>query len=250
MAGSASLLSVGENCDPSSEESSSLLPASRDRAPAPHPIREGRLVWRLAVAGAVALVLLGAASVGVLPRRPAHSAPAPISAKGLERKYYDDSGAYWQAPGRGISASELWGSCEHAHMHGCGGFCCCDEGYYWTSPKTVVRQGKALIKKAAMGAVGEKSHGLPDTAEKVAKEAAEALGKAVVDSVISKDQHCVPQETVPTGIVETLSDGKRIPGSDVWVACSTFTSNSHTCGRYCCCNGGFQWSAPHAACIS
>merc|ERR1719330_884455 len=98
-------------------------------------------------------------------------------------------------------------------MMSCAGYCCCEQGFYWKSPKTVYQKEKGI------------------------------LGKAAATSFFAKGQQCVPKAEVPAEVVEALRDSKRIPGSERWVTCSTFTSNSHTCGSFCCCNGGFHWSA-------
>mmetsp|Transcript_52313 Transcript_52313/g.156093 ORF Transcript_52313/g.156093 Transcript_52313/m.156093 type:complete len:253 (+) Transcript_52313:64-822(+) len=205
---------------------------------------------RFAVAGVAGLALLGAALMVVLPRLAGPHVLVQVGAQGVEQKFYDGNGAYWQAPGKGISTSELWESCENHNMHVCGGYCCCDKDYYWNSPKTIYKQGKTILKTSAEGAAEEQSHGLSATAAgEAAKKAAEALGRAVVRSVVSKEQECVPQAQVPQEVVQALADGSVIQGSNQWMACSTFTSNTHTCGSYCCCNGGLQWSASEEACV-
>lgn len=233
-----------------SPERLSLLPLDHEgEAPLSAPLLGEKLAWRLAVLGVTVLAVLGAAYGSVVHRRHAQRGPAHISTQGVERKFYDVKGAYWQAPGRGISTSEVWGSCEHPHMHVCDGYCCCDADFYWKSPKTVYSQGKTILKKAAVGTVAKESHGLSATvAEEAVKHAAEALGKAAVASVTSSDQACVPRADVPNDVVESLDNSNEIPGSQAWMTCSTFTSHSHTCGDHCCCNGGFSWSASDEAC--
>mmetsp|Transcript_94736 Transcript_94736/g.277112 ORF Transcript_94736/g.277112 Transcript_94736/m.277112 type:complete len:250 (+) Transcript_94736:63-812(+) len=232
------------------EEASALL-LDADAAPLSEPQVRERLAWRVAALGFTLLALLGAAYGALFPKHTGHRGLALADARGVEQKFYDDSGAYWQAPSRGISSSEVWGSCDYPHLHICGSYCCCDEDYYWKSPRTIYQQGKTIVKKAALGTAVMESHGLSATAaELAAKDAAEALGKAAIASVISKEQSCVPRAEVPADVVEALDNSARIPRSDAWVACSTFTSNSHTCGGSCCCNGGFGWSSSSGACLS
>jgi len=184
--------------------------------------------------------------MALLRKRPGLYASA---LEGVEKKFYDGSGAYWQAPGKAISTSELWGSCEHPHMHTCNGYCCCDEEFYWNSPKTVYQQGKDAFKKAGT-AVEESSKMTAVEAGGAIKDAAKELGKAALSSVVSGEQKCLPKAEAPTDVVKALGGNDPIPGSDLWIACSTFTSHSHTCGSYCCCNGGFEWSRSNEACLS
>jgi len=246
MADTGSLLRVEEGQDQPSEAE-----ASHGEGEEPHSLSGERLAWRLAVAGVAVLALMGALSMSTLLRSPPRRALVHLDAREVEQKFYDGSGAYWQAPGKGISTSELWGSCEHPHMHVCNGYCCCDKDFYWTSPKTMYQQGSTIIKKAAVGAAVKESHGLSATAaEEAVQSAAKALGKAALTSMVSADQKCVPRAAVPKEVVEALEDSGMIPGSDEWMACSASTSNSHTCGSHCCCNGGFRWSTPDVACIS
>jgi len=243
---------------PSTEQSRDL-PEVEDRPllldvefarPSPGSSPKGKLARR-AIAGAASLALLGAALMMVLPTLAGPRVLVQVGTQGVEQRFYDGNGAYWQAPGRGISTSELWGSCEHHDMHLCGRFCCCDKDHYWKSPTTVYKQGKAILEDAAEGAAEEvASYGPSATAaEEAAKNAAEALGKAVVKSMVSKGQECVLQAEVPQEVVEALTDGSGIQGSDKWMACGAFTSNTHTCGSHCCCNGGYQWFKSEEACI-
>mmetsp|Transcript_80322 Transcript_80322/g.236280 ORF Transcript_80322/g.236280 Transcript_80322/m.236280 type:complete len:265 (-) Transcript_80322:273-1067(-) len=247
----SSALEEGHELPRESSERASLLVDARTATPtADLHVRE-RVAWRLAALGVTALALLGAASGALLPKRAKHYALTLIGAREAEQKFYDTSGAYWQAPGRGISTSELWVSCEHPHMHTCSGYCCCDESYYWNSQKTVYQQGKPIVKEAAVRTAVKESHQVSAAvAEEAAKNVAAALGKAAVASMISEQQKCVQQADVPSDVAQALKSGDLIPGSDEWLSCGAFTSNSHTCGTYCCCNGGFEWSISNAACLS
>jgi len=230
-----------------SDESTAMLLDAEEAAPMTRLHLREKSAWRLAALGATLLALSGLASLALLRKHPGLHVSA---LEGVEQKFYDGSGSYWQAPGRAISTSELWGSCEHPHMHICKGYCCCDEEFYWNSPKTVYQQGEHVLKKAAGTAVEESSKMTADEAGVAIKDAAKELGKAALSSVVSRDQKCVPKVEAPTDVVKALGGNDPIPGSDLWIACSTFTSHSHTCGSYCCCNGGFDWSKSNEACLS
>lgn len=198
---------------------------------------------RLAAGAAAAAVILGAAALVSLGSH--EPALRRASARSVERKFYDESGAYWQAPGRGISTSELWNGCGHPHLRQCGSYCCCDQGHYWKSPKTLYQQGKSIAAKAAAGAAVKET----EAAEGAVKEAVVAAGEAAFASLLSEGQECVPQADVPNEVVKALEDAGQIPGSGEWATCSTFTSNSHTCGSFCCCNGGHKWDTSSKACM-
>mmetsp|Transcript_19411 Transcript_19411/g.45531 ORF Transcript_19411/g.45531 Transcript_19411/m.45531 type:complete len:257 (+) Transcript_19411:60-830(+) len=229
------------------EASSSLLTVG-DALPAGQLLREKpsgfmRRRWHLAAAVAGLLVLgLGLCSVG---GGRAWRLKA-VNARAFEQKFYDEEGGYWQAPGSGISTSEVWGGCGHPHMHICGSYCCCDQGFYWKSPKTLYQQAKRLYGTAGASKVAEAA--TAGSASNAVKEAAMALGKATLSTMYSKGQMCTPKASVPDEVVKALHKSQPIPDSDLWIACSTFTSNTHTCGSYCCCDGGYHWAPSQDAC--
>jgi len=207
------------------------------------------LRWRLVAGVVAALTFLGVASLTSLHGH--QLALSRVDALSTEQKFYDGSGAYWQAPERGISSSELWGSCNHLHMRQCGSYCCCDKEYYWKSSKTVYQQAKNMYTNATVGTtVKQARSGSAVAAAGTVKDAVEALGKAAFASLLSEGgQECTPRAKVPREVVEALADGDQIPGSDEWATCSTFTANSHTCGSFCCCNGGRKWDMSSKACV-
>merc|ERR1719264_683420 len=196
---------------------------------------------------AVLLAEVGPASAFLGSRGPR---PKYTGALPLERKYYDPAGAYWQAPGRGISSSEVWADCEHPHMASCGDFCCCNEGFYWKSPETVYQEARAKLRKAKKAADKATSiAGAAKSAEGGVAQALKDLGRSAVKSMYAHGQSCVPKAEVPADVQKALEDGEEIAGSGSWATCSTFTSNSHVCGSLCCCNGGFRWSAKSESCV-
>jgi len=240
--------------DTSLEEGSesSLLDAlsyDGETSPLAAPHSGEKLAWRVAALSVTVLATMGAAYGSAFHRHHFYRQRADLRPQSVEQKFYDAGGAYWQAPGRGISSSEVWASCDHPHMHVCDGYCCCDTKFYWESPKTLYVQAKKVLKKAAIGAAAHGGHTSVD-AEAAVKEAAVAMGKAAVLSMTDMEQKCLPQADVPGEVVKALEDSIAIPGSSDWMTCSTFTSNSHTCGDYCCCNGGFSWSAGDEGCTS
>lgn len=199
--------------------------------------------------GAASLAALGLAAVSLgLAQRSWASTLA--KADWIQQKFYDANGAYWQAPGRGISMSEVWSSCDYPHMSTCDGYCCCDKGYYWKSPKTLYQEERSIAKSAAAGAAEAGRKGEVAAAESAVSAASKALAKAALASLTDKAQSCMPREETPAEVAQALADGDQINGSDSWVTCSTFTKNSHTCGSFCCCNGGHKWSAPSEACVA
>jgi len=205
---------------------------------------------RSIAAAALAVLGLAAGAFNALLLFGRGRGPASSSLRGVEEKYFDASGEYWQAPGKAVSGSELWLSCQHPHMGTCSGYCCCDAGFYWRSPKTMYKDGKALLKKAVLpkATVGTTASLSGAAANVSVDSVALKLGKRAVTDMLGKDQHCIPKSEVPVAVVKALQDGVSIPGSDRWNTCTPFTPNSHTCGNYCCCNGGRQWSSKTNAC--
>lgn len=186
------------------EQEASLLPRSHASESRP-----GRWVFWVFAAAALAVIGLAAGALSPVFPRSQGDGPASVRLRGIEAKYYEHSGEYWQAPGKGISTSEFWSGCDHPHMAKCKDFCCCNEGFYWHSPKTVYKVGKAMLNKSGLTnttAVIEKLTDVTTAGSKEALEKAAAAGAAsgTLDSVAAIEKAAAGTSAGASGTVTTV----------------------------------------------